>query len=136
VCKNLVCLFLLLFTSGYFLEIVTHRVHIPSWFNAIYPFWPHMSLFDRCSKMFSWKQIAQRLDPRLELCASSTIYDNFPYDSVKTTCKLHVKIFIRHSPVESFASTVNVESKVYKWMILLQKYLSTPMKYIINKKIF
>ena len=26
-------------------------------------------------------------------------YDNFPYDSVKTSCKLHVKIVIRHSPV-------------------------------------
>jgi hypothetical protein len=106
----------------YLLKIVTHSDHIPLWFNAIYPFWPYMSLFDRCSKIFSWKQIAQRLDPRLPktiricvflsqkrwlVCSTHALnyvllqrfYDNFPYDSVKTTCKLHVKIFIRHSPV-------------------------------------
>jgi hypothetical protein len=41
-----------------------------------------------------------------------------------------------HLSHETFASTVNVGSKVYKRIILLQKYLSTPMKYLINKKIF
>ncbi len=33
------------------------------------------------------------------MCFFNDFYDNFPYDSVKTTCKLHVQIFIRHSPV-------------------------------------
>jgi hypothetical protein len=28
---------------------------------------------------------------------TGNFYDNFPYDSVKTSFKLHVKIFIRHS---------------------------------------
>jgi hypothetical protein len=33
------------------------------------------------------------------MCFCNDFYDNFPYDSVKSSCKLHVKIFIRHSPV-------------------------------------
>jgi hypothetical protein len=33
------------------------------------------------------------------MCFFNNFYDNFPYDSVKTSFKFHVKIFIRHSPI-------------------------------------
>jgi hypothetical protein len=44
------------------------------------------------------------------MCFFNNFYDNFPYDSVKTSCKLHVKIFIRHSPVRrAYKYTVHGE---------------------------
>jgi hypothetical protein len=72
----------------------------------------------------------------ISLCMIFSV-DFLYWDEVNTTYDLtfpwFIHCFFQH---ESFASTLNVESKVYKWMILLQNYLSTPMKYIINKKIF